>query len=100
MFSKTVSASWFITPILIALGSPANASELLRFRVYLGDKPIGEHSFHITETGDLTLVSSRAAFDVDFLFVNAYRRPENQRPLGHAVHLADKGRLQGHLSGR
>jgi len=79
MFSKTVSASWFITPILIALGSPANASELLRFRVYLGDKPIGEHSFHITETGDLTLVSSRAAFDVDFLFVNAYRYRHDSR---------------------
>jgi len=79
MLNKTTSASWLITPILLALSSVANASETLRFQVYLGDKPIREHSFHISETGDLTRVSSRAAFDVDFLFVNAYRYRHDSR---------------------
>jgi hypothetical protein len=81
MFNKTTSAAWLITPILLAFGSTATASDLLRFQVYLGDKPIGEHSFHISETGDLTRVSSRAAFDVDFLFVNVYRYRHNSREL-------------------
>jgi hypothetical protein len=79
MFNKTISAAWLITPIMLALGSPATASELLRFQVYLGDKPIGEHSFRISQTDDLTRVSSRAAFDVDFLFVNAYRYRHDSR---------------------
>lgn len=49
------------------------AAEQLRFQVYLDERPIGEHSFRIAETGDTTRVTSRAAFDVDFLFINAYR---------------------------
>jgi len=79
MFSKTTSTAWLITPVLLALGSPVTASELLRFQVYLGDKPIGEHSFRISETGDLTRVSNRAAFDVDFFFINAYRYRHDSR---------------------
>ena len=53
--------------------SPLQANELLRFEVYLDDRPIGEHSFRIADSGDTTRVTSRAAFDVDFLFINAYR---------------------------
>lgn len=49
------------------------AAEQLRFQVYLDDRPIGEHSFRIADSGDTTRVTSRAAFDVDFLFINAYR---------------------------
>lgn len=52
---------------------PAVANETLRFRVFLGDRPIGEHSFRINERGDQTQVTSQARFDVDFLFINAYR---------------------------
>jgi hypothetical protein len=78
MLNKTIP-HWKITPILLALGGAANASEHLRFQVYLDDKPIGEHSFRISETGDLTRVSSRAAFDVDFLFVTAYRYLHSSR---------------------
>jgi hypothetical protein len=74
MFDKTIRAGWFFTPILLALSSPVNASEQLRFQVYLGDKPIGEHSFR--------------------------NGPKDQRPLGNAVHMADKVRLQDHLSRR
>ncbi len=48
-------------------------AEQLRFQVYLDERPIGEHSFRIADTGRITRVTSRAAFDVDFLFINAYR---------------------------
>ena len=43
------------------------------FQVYLDDKPIGKHSFRISESGETRRISSSASFDVDFLFVNAYR---------------------------
>ncbi|MGB5834054.1 MAG: DUF6134 family protein [Thiohalocapsa sp.] len=49
----------------------------MRFQVFLDERPIGEHSFRIADGGDTTRVSSRAAFDVDFLFVNAYRYRHN-----------------------
>ncbi|MGB5735065.1 MAG: DUF6134 family protein [Thiohalocapsa sp.] len=75
------------TPSIITLGgvalallsawAPAQANEVLRFQVYLDDKPIGEHSFRIAEGGDTKRVTSRAAFDVDFLFINAYRYRHN-----------------------
>lgn len=81
MRNKTFSSGWLITPILLALSSPASASEHLRFQVYLGDKPIGEHSFRVFETGDLRRVHSSAAFDVDFLFVNAYRYRHDSREI-------------------
>ena len=42
------------------------ASEMLRFQVFLDDKPIGEHSFRIAESGNVKRVNSRAAFDVDW----------------------------------
>jgi hypothetical protein len=79
MFNKTISAGCLIAPILLALGSPANASEMFRFQVYLGEKPIGEHSFRVADNGDITRVTSRASFDVDFLFVNAYRYRHDSR---------------------
>lgn len=80
MFRKAPTGC-LITSLLLTLWSPANASELLRFQVYLDDKPIGEHSFRISENGELTRVFSRAAFDVDFLFFNAYRYRHHSREL-------------------
>lgn len=57
---------------LLTLAQAGNA-EQLRFQVYLDEQPIGEHSFRIADSGDTTRVTSRASFDVDFLFVTAYR---------------------------
>jgi hypothetical protein len=68
-----------ITTLLIALSSAVNAGDILRFQVYLGEKPIGEHSFRITDNGASTRVTSRASFDVDFLFINAYRYRHDSR---------------------
>jgi hypothetical protein len=60
--------------LLAALAaSPATAAEVLRFEVLLDERPIGEHVFRIADTGGLKRVSSRAAFDVDFLMFTAYR---------------------------
>jgi hypothetical protein len=64
---------------LLTLALPAAANEQLRFQVYLDDRPIGEHSFRIADDGNLKRVSSRAAFDVDFLFINAYRYRHSSR---------------------
>jgi hypothetical protein len=55
------------------------ANEQLRFKVYLDDKPIGQHSFRIDAIGDTQLINSRASFDVDFLFINAYRYRHQSR---------------------
>jgi len=59
--------------LLLGFCTPGIASELLRFQVYLDDKPIGEHTFRISENGETRRITSGASFDVDFLFFNAYR---------------------------
>jgi len=81
MLKKARFLGWLTTPLILALCSPVNASELLRFQVYLGDKPIGQHSFRITENDNVTRVTSRASFDVDFLFFNAYRYRHDSREI-------------------
>lgn len=57
----------------LALAATAASAEQLRFQVYLDDRPIGEHSFRIADSGQTTRVTSRATFEVDFLFITAYR---------------------------
>jgi hypothetical protein len=73
MVMHSFFARGLIALILLAVCLPASAGEILRFQVYLDDKPIGEHSFRIANNGDLQRIASNASFDVDFLFVNAYR---------------------------
>ena len=43
------------------------------FRVLLDGKPVGWHHYVVRRDGAGTEVESRAAFDVRFLFINAYR---------------------------
>jgi hypothetical protein len=67
---------WGAAALLLITALPAHAKQqMLEFDVFLNDKPIGEHSFEITadERASIERVSSRAEFDVDFLFINAYR---------------------------
>lgn len=59
--------------------APIGADATLRFQVYLDDKPIGEHTFRISGSDDQLRVTSRAEFDVDFLFINAYRYRHSSR---------------------
>ena len=56
--------------------TPAEPRAQLRewqFDVYLDDKPIGTHEFRVTDTGAAQRVETSAAFDVRFLFFNAFR---------------------------
>jgi len=73
MINYTIFACLSISLLLFSLSSPAISGEALRFQVYLDEEPIGEHSFRISENGELQRIASSAAFDVDFLFINAYR---------------------------
>jgi hypothetical protein len=73
MVKKPLFPQWLVALLLLGLCAPGIAGEVLRFQVYLDDKPIGEHSFRISESGETRRISSSASFDVDFLFVNAYR---------------------------
>jgi hypothetical protein len=43
------------------------------FKVFLDEKPIGTHRFEVTDQGTQRMVRSDASFDVNFLFINAYR---------------------------
>ena len=77
MINHTIFARLSISLLLLGLSSPAISGEVLRFQVYLDEDPIGEHSFRISENNELRRVASSAAFDVDFLFINAYRYRHN-----------------------
>lgn len=71
---RTPSPSAASGLLALALCSPtAGATEELRFQVYLGERPIGEHRFEIERSGGRERVASQAAFEVDFLFFTAYR---------------------------
>lgn len=45
----------------------------LRFKVFLDQDQIGEHSFDIRALGEKAQVSSRASFDINFWIFTAYR---------------------------
>lgn len=60
-------------PLFAALSAQAAIEDQYRFEVLLDDKPIGEHRFEIDRRGAQARVESRAKFEVDFLFLTAYR---------------------------
>lgn len=43
------------------------------FTAYLDGKEIGQHDFRLTESSDVTMLTSIASFNVKVLFINAYR---------------------------
>jgi hypothetical protein len=58
------------------LGLPAAQSAPARsweFRVFLDNRPVGEHRFTVTDTESGELLQSRAQFDVRILGFNIYR---------------------------
>jgi hypothetical protein len=77
--ARTAATTLLAPALTLAALSTHAADEQLRFRVYLDEKPIGQHSFRIDAIGDTRLVASRASFDVDFLFINAYRYRHESR---------------------
>lgn len=60
-----------------AIGSPSQ--QTMRFKVYLDQSPIGEHSFELSVGGLEKRVVSRAQFDVKLLVFNAYRYRHESR---------------------
>lgn len=56
-------------PSVPTLAAHGNAWD---FRVFLDEKEIGSHRFDITGSGEARTLTSKARFDVRFLFVNAY----------------------------
>ncbi len=57
---------------LISVSWASNPDQLI-FDVYLDDDRIGSHAYQISRDGDAILVSSKASFDVKFLFITAYK---------------------------
>jgi hypothetical protein len=62
-------------------GAASASAETLRFKVYLDDDPIGEHSFQVSPRGQEEQVLSRARFDVEVLIFTAYRYRHESREL-------------------
>ncbi len=58
---------------LVSLSASAAVDQRFHFEVLLDDKPIGEHRFDIDISGEQRRVTSQADFEVDFLFITAYR---------------------------
>lgn len=61
---------------LAAMGGTALAAPTVdrwQFRVLLDDKEIGFHRYELVEDGDIRRMSSRAEFDIKFLFFTAFR---------------------------
>jgi len=54
-------------------------TDSLRFRVFLNQDPIGEHSFQVGPGPNGRQIVSRASFDVKLLFVTAYRYRHESR---------------------
>jgi hypothetical protein len=50
----------------------ATTDKIWRFKVYLADKEIGNHIFHVKETPNNSYIAITADFDVNILFINAY----------------------------
>jgi hypothetical protein len=64
----------FVT-ILLLLGNVSQASQQdqsWKFKVFLGDKEIGEHNFNLSSVQNAVHVTTNANFDVYILFINAY----------------------------
>jgi hypothetical protein len=59
--------------------STAEDGQRFHFKVYLNERPIGEHRFSVAGTGDTVSVTSTADFSVDFLFLNLYRYRHDSR---------------------
>lgn len=65
--------------LVLALSLPVAAAEdssridSWSFRVFLDDKPIGSHDFELARLGDESVLTTRAEFEVRFLFITAFR---------------------------
>ena len=69
---------WFAGMALPANAGAAGATKEWRFRVYLDDREVGYHHFHLTRNDTATLLASRAEMNVTFLKIPLFSyRHEN-----------------------
>jgi len=64
-----------IVTAMLLVGSLSQASQVTqswKFKVFLDEKEIGEHSFNLSYTRNAVHVTTSASFDVYILFINAY----------------------------
>ena len=75
--SCTRAERWFVAlalPAALCVAGPVHPEvEQWSFRVYLDDRPIGQHIFQVQRAGDDLEVTTEARFDVKLLFITAYR---------------------------
>jgi hypothetical protein len=64
---------WLVCFALLVSGGVEAASKEWRFRVFLDDREIGYHHFHLSETGSETRLTTRAELEVTFLKVPVFR---------------------------
>jgi len=63
---------FFISVASVAQSRTDDTQQNWRFKVFLDDSPIGYHHYDIKRHGDTYQVSSKAEFNVKFLFLSVY----------------------------
>ena len=98
----SLRARLFISFLVAALSHNALAYEqAYDFKVWLGDRAIGEHTYRIFESADQTLVESRADYDVKFLFASLFKYRHEANEVWRntcLVNLSSKTRMNGKRS--
>ena len=72
MMIKNLTHKISIALIFLTVSTFANANQSWKFKVYLDEQEIGEHTFKVASYNNKTHVTVNAEFDVYFLFINAY----------------------------
>lgn len=77
-----------LTCLLISVVNAAEAKAVTneknwQFKVYLDDSPIGYHYYNLKQTGDSYQVSTKAEFDVKFLYISVYNYLHNNLETWH-----------------
>lgn len=61
----------------------AESADTMKFRVWLGDREIGHHSFTVSRLGEQTRVLSQAFYNVKVLFVSVFKYQHEAREVWH-----------------
>lgn len=78
------SIKLLIVSFILLVGNVSHASQQTqswKFKVYLGDREIGEHSFNLSSVQNAVHVTTNANFDVYILFINAYSYRHNNQEI-------------------
>ena len=73
MWVKSLSLLFMASVWALSTVAQASATQAWRFKVYLDDQEIGQHTFKVIEQDNTRYVAVQASFDVTVLFFTAYR---------------------------